>query len=949
MRLFRVPLLCCFLLFASVGLSGQGPDASWQTIETENFRFHFPAEYEQWTRQAAGKMETIRERLIAEIGFQPGGKVDVLVMNPLADANASAWPFLSGARMILWTNPPGPETTLGNFSSWIDVVAVHEDAHLVHLLRPSRNPLQRLLARALPVGPVGLRSPRWVSEGYATVLEGDLTGSGRPNSDFRASILRRWAQLGRLPSYSQLRSDSDNWLGMSMAYLVGSSYLEWLRAREGPDSLRNLWARLTGRFPREFDEAFVGVFGGTPGKMYDRYTAELTHAAIEIENLRKPTLREGDLWQDLEWSTEQPAVAPRGDRLVTVLRDRDDPPQLVILSTGPDDRERKRREERIDRIIARDPQDVRPVDRTPLDREPLFRLRGRDRSEDFHSPRWFNDGQSILFSRMEPDSDGVLHPDLFRWQFERGEVVRLTRVADVRDADPSPDGSWAVAVRNRFGLSQLVRVELTTGKVVDITEPSVDVVFDHPRISPDGSQIAYLRHQNARWNLVVRSVAGGEERSLPIPDAGVVAQPEWSGDGSAIFVSASRGGFIEIVQVPLDGAPPIEITRTNGAAFGPAPSPTGDALFFLVLDVDGFNIHRMDVAALADPLPPFVLDRDRWPLAGVRTGAPTLIPVSDVGPARPYGTGRQELSVIVGGNRAPSSDMLEFGLRSGDVVGRLDVLALGAAGDRGVSGAAAAAAWRGWPVEVSAHLFTADEALESSAEPHLLTERTGVELRGDWKREWRNALLGVGAGGFAGRADDRDEQIVFATVGLDGERPRRGRLLAGALDASVHYGSRGSSDWTRTQARAGAGIGVGDTAAWIAWGRGFSSGDPGEAPFALGGVRSSITPDSVGSGRIFEPALEAATLIGTDYEEASVDLRISDLPIAPFFHRYRVWSDGDSRPEWLELAGLRAVISADALPVLQLPAFELQLGVARVLDDALDDATRWWIGLTWRP
>ena len=38
---------------------------------------------------------------------------------------------------------------------------------------------------------------------------------------------------------------------MSMAYLLGSAYLEWLEERAGPGSLRNLWARMTARTPRE--------------------------------------------------------------------------------------------------------------------------------------------------------------------------------------------------------------------------------------------------------------------------------------------------------------------------------------------------------------------------------------------------------------------------------------------------------------------------------------------------------------------------------------------------------------------------------------------------------------------------------------------------------------------------------------------------------------------------
>src|SRR5437868_7134739 len=83
-----------------------------------------------------------------------------------------------------------------------------------------------------------------VLEGYATVVEGRITGSGRPAGSLRAAILRKWAVSGRLPSYAQLNADR-RFLGMSMAYLVGSAYLEWLEQRGGPESLRHLWARMT--------------------------------------------------------------------------------------------------------------------------------------------------------------------------------------------------------------------------------------------------------------------------------------------------------------------------------------------------------------------------------------------------------------------------------------------------------------------------------------------------------------------------------------------------------------------------------------------------------------------------------------------------------------------------------------------------------------------------------
>jgi len=215
------------LILAGPALYAQAPSADWRTVETAHFRVHYPAGYEAWSMRAASRLESIREAVSKEVGFAPPQTVDVLVMNPVAQANGAALPLLASPRMIFFAEPPGPDEQLGAYGHWIDLLTVHEYAHTAHLLRPSRNPLERFL---LPLNPITLRAPRWVIEGYATVIEGRLTGAGRPTSTFRALVLRRWAEGGRLPTYGELNS-SRRFAGMSMAYLMGSAFLEWLERR----------------------------------------------------------------------------------------------------------------------------------------------------------------------------------------------------------------------------------------------------------------------------------------------------------------------------------------------------------------------------------------------------------------------------------------------------------------------------------------------------------------------------------------------------------------------------------------------------------------------------------------------------------------------------------------------------------------------------------------------
>ena len=86
---------------------------------------------------------------------------------------------------------------------------------------PSRSRWQRVLWRLSPaqLGPIVRKAPRWVTEGYATYIEGELTGSGRPHGAFRAAVLRQWALEGTLPPYSALDRRDGYWEG-AMAYLV---------------------------------------------------------------------------------------------------------------------------------------------------------------------------------------------------------------------------------------------------------------------------------------------------------------------------------------------------------------------------------------------------------------------------------------------------------------------------------------------------------------------------------------------------------------------------------------------------------------------------------------------------------------------------------------------------------------------------------------------------------
>ena len=909
--------LVVVLVWLPSALSAQAPWGDWRTIDTVHYRIHFPAAFEPWARHAAGSIESIHEGVTGLVGYAPGPRIDVVIADPLADANGTAIPFLDRPRIVLWTSPPQGEAGLSDFTDWMTLLTTHEVAHIVHLSRP-RNRSPRWLERLSPApfGPLAL-APRWVSEGYATLVEGALTGSGRPASSFRAMVLREFAVEGKLPPYSSL-SGSAGWLGGSMAYLAGSAYLEWLAAREGPEGLPRLWKRMASRRGGSFDEAFRSVFGETPRDLYGRFTAEVTARGVaEEKRLQEAGLVEGEPWQRLRGGTLAPEVSRDGKRLVVRRDPSPDESYLAVWELAESEEERRdaRDRAREDAELRKDPEEIADRPESPLPRRPRWTL-PRENGYTAAEPRFLPDGESVLFARRAPDADGVLRWDLYRWRFVAGGVERVTRLADVRDADPDAGGRFAIGVRGRFGFSSLVRIDLTTGDVADLDVPQSPSetwrVWAHPRLSPEGSRIAALLHRGGRWRLVTLAAEGGDAVELPLPGS-PQGPPAWSPDGSRLYVATDANGVWNLAEVDASGGrPAVRRTRVVGGAFAPAPSPDERSLFFLSFTAKGVDVRRLDLGA---PPPPDS-EADREPFPAPPGATPPLASDAASSSSRPHAySAWSDLTVrpLVNFSFGPSGNSVQLGADAGDVIGRVHALAAGSLGDAGgPRGGVAALAWRGWPVAILAQGFSAIEkpgAQGLAPRPQLDEQRSGGWLSLDWARPfaWGRVAAQAGGGGTRVEAFAQDRSFWRALGSAAGGvslRRTRGRWgWSGSLDA---FGSAGSTDgaaWEQGAASAAL-SGVSPAATLTASGRwGGTGGTPSAFDvFWVGGAPSLLFPEGLDRNRIRSPALPAAVQLGRSVEGYRAELAAAEIPIAVYGEWMRAWS-GDTRPDFVRAAG----------------------------------------------
>ena len=461
----RLPYLLLLPTLLQAGAHTQAPDAAWITFTTPHYRIHCPAAFEGFGRDVAGRVEGIHAQYLGLVGFayeKPGKPIDILILDPVMEANGMALPLLNRPHVVLWKTEPEPDSVIGHHHGWAELLVAHELGHMHHLMRPARKPdlWQRWTAL---LGPLTEKSPRWITEGYATLIEGKLTGSGRPHSAIRAAVLRQWALEGKLPTYEAL-SGTGGFLGGSMAYLGGSAYLEWLETRSGdPKVLPGLWTRMAGK--RDFDGAFLATFGFGPKDGYQRFCAELTHTALELERRAKAEgLREGELITQLKgWATDL-ALSPDGTKLLARVLDPKKPGLYVWdLKAVP-------------KPIKKDPDEL-PDHATLAPTLPPLRRLGRVHGALPWKPVW-TAPDAVAFQLRLPDDEGVLKAMPRRWTFGQGLTSTGT--------PPKPMPSGAITWKEVDGIWNLVDSQ---GRPLTRTLAAAW----NPVATPDGQWIYYTQ------------------------------------------------------------------------------------------------------------------------------------------------------------------------------------------------------------------------------------------------------------------------------------------------------------------------------------------------------------------------------------------------------------------------------------------------------------------------
>lgn len=219
---------------------------------------------------------------------------------------------------------------------------------------------------------------------------------------------------------------------------------------------------------------------------------------------------------------------------------------------------------------------------------------------------------SLLAAGASPAASASDSWDVSRARGEPREIGFRTAEGTWMSVDVSPDGRWIV-----FDLlGHIYRISAQGGRAECLTQDSGIALNYHPRISPDGTQIAFISDRGGQDNLWVMNADGSDPEPVFSDERSRAAEPAWMPDGSGILITKrlmTGYGYYRMDDAiwlyPRDGGEPRQLV---GRDESPAPlarfeghpryqwasaSPDGRYVYFNSADFDGDNrqIQRLQL------------------------------------------------------------------------------------------------------------------------------------------------------------------------------------------------------------------------------------------------------------------------------------------------------------------------------------------------------------------
>ncbi len=572
---------------AQVGeLLGLSPFWKWRTIESTHFRVTFPEELEAVAQKTTGYFEEAHQFLSKTLFWEPGTKVQVLVIDNTDMANGLTSPVLRFGIALMVT-PPDNWFSTAYYDDWLRLLVIHEYTHYLNMDATSSfwSPLRYVFGDVLLPNAIW---PTWMIEGLAVYMETRFTRSGRGRSPYydmmlRAAVESEDLNTDRFITLDKVNGPNPYYPGGETPYFFGYQLMNQV-ARE----------RLNGI---SFDGLSVV---NTPD--------ELLGLISERSSRRVPFLINGNisnitgkswytLWEEWVAGTRVRSLGQlkkiKSQPLSAVARLTGDGYQTLGSAVSPDGNWIAYTQDSLDRRMGLHLRHLK----TGQTRRLADKMLGA-------SLAFTPDSKSIVFSAIRTRNTYYKESDLAVYDLPSDSIDWLSEGKRLRDPDVSRDGRWvAFTITDHattgVGIAALNRVEgrrerdqltLTDFRVLHMP-PKYDRAST-PKFSNDGKSVIFSLHRNGVASEdLVRVERETGKLSVLVADGKFNRFPAINPDGRIYFVSDASGvdniyRFEESTKKPR-----IVTNATTGLAF-PAWGPDG-TLYGSVFSTSGWDLAKL--------------------------------------------------------------------------------------------------------------------------------------------------------------------------------------------------------------------------------------------------------------------------------------------------------------------------------------------------------------------
>jgi dipeptidyl aminopeptidase/acylaminoacyl peptidase len=220
-------------------------------------------------------------------------------------------------------------------------------------------------------------------------------------------------------------------------------------------------------------------------------------------------------------------------------------------------------------------------------------------------------GQPTIAGHRLAYVSGTFNSDIWRQELTERETMHLPLKPlfswSSVEEDPriSPDGSRIAFMSNGSGSEEIWISNADGTGPIKLTDKAA--AQGSPCWSPDGKNIAFDSIKSGNLDIYLVSAEGGPAHRITT-DPSEEAIPNFSRDGRWIYFGSNRNGSWQIWKMPSDGGQAIQITRIGGASA--RESRDGFVYYVGYYDLQKRGIWRVPVSGGPETL---VLDRQLSP------------------------------------------------------------------------------------------------------------------------------------------------------------------------------------------------------------------------------------------------------------------------------------------------------------------------------------------------